>query len=156
VTPYSLVDESESLHGTFYNPDHGGSLYLTNFCSIYQTTQYIIPQDSNLKLYSFREGRMMKVNQVEPLGHWVTWAMHLPKRNGSGVVSVAPQDSLNIKLLGIKMSHLFQYVLFVSRIIDLCVGKKNGNHWTGCIKSWIGQCLCKLVMDIPKYGCELQ
>jgi hypothetical protein len=48
------------------------------------------------------------------------------KRNESGV-SVAPQNSLNIKLLRIEMSHVFQSVLFVSLIIDPNVGEVNYN-----------------------------
>jgi hypothetical protein len=44
--------------------------------------------------------------------------MHLPKRNWSGGVSVAP-DSLNIKLLGIETSHLFQSVLCHGKLIML-------------------------------------
>jgi hypothetical protein len=51
--------------------------------------------------------------------------MHLLKRNGSGAVSVGPQDSINIKLLGIEVSHLFITVLFVSRKTDRHVGKVN-------------------------------
>jgi hypothetical protein len=68
----------------------------------------------------------MRVNQVHPSeGHWVTSAMHLLKRNGSGAVSVALQDSLNVKLLVIEMSHLFQSVLFVLRRTYWHISKVN-------------------------------
>jgi hypothetical protein len=59
---------------------------------------------------------MVKVNQVEPL-HALSHALAKEKLEWWCICGI--QDSLNIKLLGIEMSHLFQTVMCHRELISM-------------------------------------